>query len=353
MKSLFTLFFISCSLLSNYAQQDKTEKKILSGKIIATKDGLSLNNSIELTKGMSMDFKFDGKSLDVSIGTKLYEDIELSAGFAIKPLGETCFYMNLSDGIDLGAFQLKTTRGTASEAVLNTNFNTSIDLGTEFCVNWLDNKAMKLKPLVGNPQNLISVPKTLKTLFSFLHNIKFNSEFQLEASYTGEAEALIPSNTSRIPLNTYCLDWEKEIPLENTVYEISKESVNIDLSFIEEAFVLNKDVIQNEIWLQKFKANPSEIYVSKVGLFKEKKFSLKYGLITFLSDVDIYVFENEESFIKFKSEMFGDVIDVSEFITHIRLKNGEVILSFLDKITLDKLKALDLLGFKYINKILE
>ena len=60
MKYLVIIIMLCSALI-----QGQENPNLLSGKLILTKDGITIGNSQKLTKGTELDFEYDGKELSV------------------------------------------------------------------------------------------------------------------------------------------------------------------------------------------------------------------------------------------------------------------------------------------------
>ena len=93
------IIFLSVLLFDNAFAQ-----VTLSGEVIVTnpkKASIALN--YEFNAGTIGSFSYDGKELSLKIGKQVFNNVRSTEGLGFRPTGETCFYVSLKDGIEMGA----------------------------------------------------------------------------------------------------------------------------------------------------------------------------------------------------------------------------------------------------------
>ena len=325
---------IIIALLSSSLVQAQDQEKLdllITGKLILTKDGMTVGASKKLTKETDIDFEYNGKELSVQIGTKVYKDVTLAAGIGIQPNGEGCVYMSLSDGIALG--EIKTSGASNESAQLVKVKSTGALKATlggkvSYCFNWINNKPMSFKPVKGNFQNVLTVPNVANTLLSILHGLKFEPDFAYEYSREGTVGFSLEEGEEK-EIESYCLEWEKDTPKEDTQYTI----IN-DAKASEIMNTIEGDIgIQQILWRNTLINNFDKKYISASAIYKDKKTNYTYGSLTFIGSVDIFYFPKHESQALIKSvEIQKHVSSLMELVlsppVEKELANGDVILTF-------------------------
>lgn len=59
--------------------------------------------------GTTDSFSYDGKELSLKIEKKVFNNVSTSAGLGFRPNGETCFYVSLDDGVEIGTIKIEGT----------------------------------------------------------------------------------------------------------------------------------------------------------------------------------------------------------------------------------------------------
>lgn len=217
-------------------------ENFLSGEVIVTNPGqlaISLNHEFPLgTKGS---FSYDGKSLSMSIGGKIFKDVSISCGVGFKPNGEKCYYVSLQDGIEMGAIQASGT-GTYYGQSIKVSANPSYKLN--FCPHWIPNTQFVLKPSIAGAQRMLVRPK-----------VKSSSIPQLLYDVKGEAQTKYALQMKEDEtIEAYCIEHKNKVPSTDVTFSMD-HSVSIDpaiFSIDEEDPLLNQInvysfVIGNEV----------------------------------------------------------------------------------------------------------
>lgn len=330
-KSLFYLSFFLLLLNQIFAQQESDK---ITGKLIIAKDGISIGASKELSKGMQLDFESDGKTISVSIGGQLFSDSTISSGIGIKLSDRPCFFMTISDGIELGAIKPEGS-GNGLGKLLNLKeeviFSNNLGLEGEVCIDWLDNKALTFKPSNEKYQSVLSIPNILvDNILDFAFNFSVNPTF--EADYVRKG-SLNFENNNELDIDTYCLDWDLEIPSKKIKYNLSIHSNQP--AYLEQ--ILNEQYAEYEfyhesinqlIWQNEIFNNFSEKYISKTVMLHNQKTNYIYGKFYFMDFIEVFYFPYNED----EEMMFLNIYQEFQekyFETPImkKLENGDIIMT--------------------------
>lgn len=309
MKATITRYSCMILWISIAQAQITAPTNPITGKVLITTEGISLGTSKEIAKGSSLDFSYDGKRLDISIGTEVAEDIEVAAGMGFQLNGEGCFYMSLTDGIDIGAIRIEGhgEDNKLVKAVPNKNFSTDLELKGEICYNFLNNSVLKFQPLATNYQNILAIPKATASVLDFLQNIDL--DFSVTPSI--DAGVLIPSsNTEGTPIPSYCMNWEKDAPDAKTPYRLSDTKVSADLQQRLKTQVLFDFELQANIWLYTLLTEPSDKFISEFSISKETKTNTALITITYMDNYQIIYlpFEDKLDQIKEYQEYYAETL---------------------------------------------
>lgn len=317
------------------AQDQETQDNLLTGKLVLTKDGMTIGASQKLTKETDIDFEYNGKELSVQIGTKVYNDVTLAAGIGIQPNGEGCVYMSLSDGIALGDIETSGTSPYESEQLVKVKSTGALKaaLGgkVSYCVNWINNKPMTFKPTAGNFQKVLTMPNIANSILSILHSLKFEPDFAIQYSREGDIGFSLNEGEEK-EIESYCLEWEKDRPNSSTQYTVIENSeVSAVMKTLKEDTFLEVD-IQEMLWKHNLLNNFGEQYISGSAIYKNKKEAYTYGSLTFIDNMEVFYFPKHESQLLIKSFETQKRISYIELLlsppAEKELANGDIILIF-------------------------
>jgi len=336
--------------------QDQEKSDLLTGKLLLTKDGMTIGASQNLTKDTDIDFEYNGKELSVQIGTKVYKDVTLAAGIGIQPNGEGCVYMSLSDGMALGEIKTSGTSPEESDQLVKVKstgaLKASLGGKVSYCVNWINNKPMSFKPTTGNFQKILTIPNVAKSILSILHDLKFKPDFALEYSREGDIGFSLKEGEEK-EIESYCLEWEKDRPNTSTEYTLINNSEALDiLNTLENETFFEVD-IQQLLWNNNLLNNFGEKYISESAIYKNKKEDYTYGSLTFIGSIEIFYFPKNDSQLEIK------LLEIQKNVSYIELllnppvekelANGDIILTFSgDPKLLDAFAQYKEFTFEYI-----
>lgn len=207
MKKALIVILLVLLFNTTYAQST------LSGEVIVTnpkRASVALN--YEYDAGTIGSFSYDGKKLSLSIGKQVYNNVTASIGLGFKPTGETCFYVSLEDGIDLGIIDVEGT-GKFYGNSLKLSFNPSIKY--EYCVNWISNTSFSVHPQTASYQNMVIKPKVSVQLIPQLLS---KSKADIEPS-------LVLQNNNEETIEAYCLDQDKKVPQQGVRFTYSNDTI--------------------------------------------------------------------------------------------------------------------------------
>lgn len=209
------LYFVIALLASNtYAQA------YLSGEVVVTnpkKVFASIN--YEYDRGTIGSFSYNGNELSLEFGNKVYNNVTTSIGFGFKPNGESCFYVSLEDGIELGAIDVEGT-GSFYGNSLKISYNPSVKL--EYCVNWVLNTSFSVHPVRASFQKMAVRPRM---------SVSFIPKFLLKSKVDTESSIVLKNKKEEI-IEAYCLEQDKIIPEEGTRF-VYGDDLQLDKSVFE------------------------------------------------------------------------------------------------------------------------
>lgn len=298
MKNIKSLsFLIGCIYLHSInAQIDNGLSQRISGKLIIAQSGVTIGTSKELTKGTQLDFEYDGKSISASIGGELFSDTSLSTGIGIKLADKPCFFMTVSDGVELGGITVKGSGegiGSLLEFNENDSFRSELGIEGEICIDWVDNKRMQFSPLNSKYQSVLSLPNVLvDNLLDFSIAFDQNASFAKEFTKKGQ---LSFENNDELELDTYCLDWELDIPDESVAYNYldninpTTYSTSVEPGHYFD-YTLYHGLVNQQIWEMELLKDFSEKYISKMMVVKDVQMKYTYGVFYFLDYIEISYF---------------------------------------------------------------
>lgn len=229
MKKALIVILLVLLFYTTYAQST------LSGEVIVTnpkRASIALN--YEYDAGTIGSFSYNGKDLSLSIGKQVYNNVTASIGLGFKPTGETCFYVSLEDGIDLGIIDVEGT-GRFYGNSLKLSFNPSIKY--EYCVNWISNTSFSVHPQIASYQNMVIKPKVS---VPFIPQLLSKSKAEIESS-------LVLQNNNEETIEAYCLDQDKKVPQQGVRFTYSNDTIVNKVMFDDDRFD-NPFIIQSLLY---------------------------------------------------------------------------------------------------------
>lgn len=222
-KAFFILLIIIASNVHAQAQA------YLSGDVVVTnpnKTSVSLN--YDFSSGTTGTFTYDGKELSLKIEKKIFNNVSTSAGLGFRPNGETCFYVSLEDGVEIGAINIEGT-GTFYGNSLKASLNPSVKLS--YCVNWVSNTSFMLTPEIITNQKMLIRPKFSTRM---IPSLLLKGRLEIEP-------ALVLKEKNDEYIEAYCLDKDKAVPKLGARFTYSNDSMLDDIRFwdtTEDSFII-------------------------------------------------------------------------------------------------------------------
>ena len=337
MKKTILFYLIVLSQYAILFAQDSTNDNKITGKLIATSDGLTIGSSITVTKDTDINFEYDGEALSVELSGKIFKDVTLSAGFAIQPDGEKCVYMSVSEGVELGALDFfganyadANAHGSLAKVKSNGTLEASMGGKVSYCINWINNKPLVFNASKRSYQRVLILPNVAQDLFSILHGLEFDPEFAVTYSRESNIGFNLDSNAPDKILESYCMDKGKDVPYNQPLTYNPKTIPDYYDHILEGNYTItSKEDIGNAIWnyerqlqLKELIITVSEKHIQGIalhrGVHSGRYFELKLGLDQFTT-FSIYYFPKEdhqdlqiEEFIKKKVLLYQVIFEKSE-----------------------------------------
>lgn len=210
------IIFLSVVIVSNvYAQT------YLSGDIIITNPSkVSGSLNYDFPSGTTGSFSYDGKELSLKIEKTVFNNVSTSAGLGFRPNGETCFYVSLEDGIEIGAIKIEGT-GNFYGNSLKASINPMLKLN--YCINWVSNTIFMLTPEKPTIQKMVARPKVSTQM---IPSLLIKGRLEIEP-------ALVLKERNEEIVEAYCLDKDKEVPEHGTRFSYSNDSIIDDIRFCD------------------------------------------------------------------------------------------------------------------------
>ena len=201
----------------------------ISGEVVVVnpkKASVSLNH--DFSSSTTGSFTYDGKELSLKIEKKVFNNVSTSAGLGFRPNGETCFYVSLEDGVEIGAINIEGT-GTFYGNSLKASLNSSLKLS--YCINWISNTIFMLTPEIPTTQKMIARPKVSTRM---IPSLLIKGRLEIEP-------ALVLKEKNEEYIEAYCLDKDKVIPKRGTRFSYSNDSLLDNIKFwdtSEDSFII-------------------------------------------------------------------------------------------------------------------
>lgn len=221
MKKRRKLFFsIAFCLVLMSLSRVSFAQAYLSGEVVVTNpEKVSASINYKFEGGTIGSFSFDGNELSLEFGDKVFNNVTTSIGFGFKPNGESCFYVSLEDGIEMGAIDVEGT-GSFYGNSLKISYNPSIKL--EYCVNWVLNTSFSVRPKMASYQKMAIKPKIS---VSFIPKLLLKRKVEIEPT-------IVLKNKNEEMVEAYCLEQDKKIPEKGSRFIYGDDS-KLDESVFE------------------------------------------------------------------------------------------------------------------------
>lgn len=209
------LYFVMVLFASNTFAQ-----AFLSGEVLVTNpEKVFASINYEFDSGTIGSFSYNGDELSLEFGNKIFNNVTTSIGLGFKPNGESCFYVSLEDGIEIGAIDVEGT-GSFYGNSLKISYNPSVKL--EYCVNWVLNTSFSVHPVRASFQKMAVRPKMT---VSFIPKLLLRSKMEIEPT-------IVLKNKKEEIIEAYCLEQDKKIPEEGSRFVYGDDS-KLDKSVFE------------------------------------------------------------------------------------------------------------------------
>lgn len=265
MKKILIIFLLVLLFDNTFAQVT------LSGEVIVTnprKASIALN--YEFDAGTIGSFSYDGKGLSLKIGKQVFNNVSASIGLGFRPTGETCFYVSLEDGIEMGAIDVEGT-GKFYGNSLKVSYNPSVKY--EYCIKWISNTTFMVSPKIVKTQRMVIRPKVSTQM---IPKLLLKNKAELE-------HGVVLENKDEETIEAYCLDMDKDVPKKGTRFIHNNDSI-FDISMFGNGEFDDPFIIQSFVYSYIDGCSLSEddiVYILKCEnaslLFFKQSFIIKYS----------------------------------------------------------------------------